>query len=639
MPHTLDTTSWALALLKTSSFTLHRQFIVGSSDYSDRVMRWPKIDRTWDDVRPRDVSVSVANDDAQLNLFRNQKLNLRTQCELSLTLVNTFSTVQFYSGSMSGTYTRHFIHIDSNHAFNTSSNQAVALEAIIYPDMSMPAGGSGLITGIGKNMTGYPAFYLKHRVLASGSHQIACLGTYSDGSGDGIGATFPTAPNSYTPYHCLAVMTDSSIEVYIDGSRLTWLAHGATALWESTFAWIGSYSATILSSVADLVCRDRVAQVRFWNRYITDSVATELAVESISDETNLAAWYDLNEGYGNIVYDISSNSNDGLLSSQGGFRLPEWMYVPSTDELRGTPVQNKTRLQLGVVSGVEYDDGTARITVADKFKQLGERVIGTNDAPVDYTGSDYLPSDLAWYAVTSYGGLSSVQATSNPDIDYASFLEWGGVFSGDNVIMRAYYDGQRVTEALRKIARMTESAIYISDGKLTFHRFAIAQEVGGTFNSDNIIDLSLNIDDSTTVNRQLVEFDYNVSSRSFAKSVVAQNTTSVYSYSLREALAGDETVWYVDSISALNFAQRRIFVRAEPFDQIGVATPLYGLPLRIGDRVTINDAFFGIADSYRIMEASIDMDTLKLEFGVDQSQFANGFRLDYSALDSSDVLV
>ena len=53
--------------------------------------------------------------------------------------------------------------------------------------------------------------------------------------------------------------------------------------------------------------------------------------------------------------------------------------------------------------------------------------MGTEDAPITFTDSS-LPSDLFWAICVSYGGLSAVESTSNPDIDFAAYQEWAEVF-------------------------------------------------------------------------------------------------------------------------------------------------------------------------------------------------------------------
>ncbi len=76
--------------------------------------------------------------------------------------------------------------------------------------------------------------------------------------------------------------------------------------------------------------------------------------------------------------------------------------------------------------------------------------------------------------MTSHGGFDATKSSANTDIDYDEFSAWAGVVSGDNIRVGAYFDGQKVTEALRKISRTSHSAIYIEEDKLVFSRFSVA---------------------------------------------------------------------------------------------------------------------------------------------------------------------
>src|SRR3972149_7514309 len=85
-------------------------------------------------------------------------------------------------------------------------------------------------------------------------------------------------------------------------------------------------------------------------------------------------------------------------------------------------------LYSGDIDRVLYKKGAWAVQTLDKFKQFTERVVGASNSPALYTGSNYLPPDIAWWLCTSYGGLSAITSTTNPDIDYQSFLDWAAVF-------------------------------------------------------------------------------------------------------------------------------------------------------------------------------------------------------------------
>jgi len=293
----------------------------------------------------------------------------------------------------------------------------------------------------------------------------------------------------------------------------------------------------------------------------------------------------------------------------------------------------------GTVRKVAYNNEICSLTIVDKFQQLSERIVGKSDDPVSYTSSNYLPSDLAWYAVTSYGGYSNVKSTSNVDIDYAAFETWAAVFSGDSVLMQARWTGQKVTEILKKISRQTHSAIFIKESKLTFHRFSLADTNISSLGPDQIHNMQLSFATDDITNRQYVALLYSVTSDYHTATIVAAVTPSVNSFGLKENLIKDDTLWYVDSASAINLAERLLLSNAAPDDHINITAGLVGLPRLIGETITVGDAFHSINQSYRILEHSIDMDKGITQFGIDRTQLFGGFILNTSSLDSTaDVL-
>jgi len=292
----------------------------------------------------------------------------------------------------------------------------------------------------------------------------------------------------------------------------------------------------------------------------------------------------------------------------------------------------------GKVDRVAFGDGPITVNISDRFKQLSQRMVGTSAVPVQYVSSNYLVSDLAWYLCTSYGGLSAVQSSSNPDIDYDSFLSWASVFSTDTVTVRAEFDGLKVNEALRILGRITESAIFISNDRISFHRYSLVESLSQEFTPANQGEFSLELRDDDIVNKQIVNFDYSTASDYFTKSVFAVNTSSVNSFGLREELEEDEKIWYVDSASALNYAQRITNFRDRPFDRIDIRVPAFGMLSEVGDSVTVVDSHLNFSAVFRVMATEVDLHTATARLELDRSQIKRGFTLDESYLDGADIL-
>ena len=296
-------------------------------------------------------------------------------------------------------------------------------------------------------------------------------------------------------------------------------------------------------------------------------------------------------------------------------------------------------LHSGTITRISYDSGKCAITVTDKLKQLSERVIGSTNSPVVMSSTTQLPSDLAWWLCTSYGGLSSIQSTSNPDIDYSSWLSWAAVFSADSVNVGARFEGKKVLEGLRSIGRHTRSAIFMSNGKLTFNRFTTINTNITSVNADYILGSTLSIADDDIINKQYVQANYIPSSDYWTITVFDARTSSINSYGLRENMERDESFWYVSSANAINLAQREMFTNGVPIERYEVTTQLKTLPILIGETIVAIDDHLSVAAGWRMMEKTIDMNTFKIKAKIDGSQINTPFTLDVSALDGADLLL
>jgi len=274
----------------------------------------------------------------------------------------------------------------------------------------------------------------------------------------------------------------------------------------------------------------------------------------------------------------------------------------------------------GTMDKVRYSSGACSIALLDKFKQLSERVMGDRDTPVTFTDST-TPPDIAWAAITSYGGYSAIESTSNPDIDYSSFLLWSSVLSADTVLMNGQIEGKKCAEVLKRISRFTQTAIYIQEDRIAFKRFGLADSASTTMDDSTILDLTVSIDDEDIINRQYVYGAYNVTSKDWGFQVIDVISSSVNSYGPREQIEKDESIWYVDSVSAQTLAQRITSTAGEPFDRITVNATLYGALRQVGETITVTDSFQGINDGFRVMQYTLNLDQGLFSAEIDRSQY------------------
>lgn len=299
-----------------------------------------------------------------------------------------------------------------------------------------------------------------------------------------------------------------------------------------------------------------------------------------------------------------------------------------------------TTLFNGNINNMSFGKGVCKLSITDKWDSLTRLILGSDDEPIDYTTSDYLVGDMAWYLVTSHGGLSADSTTNNPDIDVAAYSDWAEGFETDTVKMQAYFTGQRTTEGLRGIGKQTDSAIYVNESnKLTFERFTIVNTEITSLTNETILDASLNIDEDDMVNKQIVQAGYDVESDYFTITVNDEDIGSVNSFGSVEDIIENDLVWFVDSVSALNAAQRYVLRKSEPYDVVDIQSTLYPVLSQIGDTMNVVDPMTGIAGQFRTLAKEIDLDKGIVKLNGDRTSQFEAFVLDVDSLDGDKILV
>jgi len=299
-------------------------------------------------------------------------------------------------------------------------------------------------------------------------------------------------------------------------------------------------------------------------------------------------------------------------------------------------------LFVGEIEDVRYTKDTCQLRMRDRLWRFADRVVGDTDNPVVIPpSSQELPSDIAWTLCTCYGALSDVESTSNPDIDYSSFLTWADVFSTDNVFAQTNFEGEKVLEGLEEIGRMTDSAIWIEgDGKLYFKRFTTADSNDAVITLDDMGSIIIDLEKSRLINRQWVYWDYAVESEYWQSKVYSERDTSVNTFGVKEDVLKSENIWYVTSVSALNLAQRRSYMLQYPPRRFNAQTAGKGAWMQLGETIRLVNSFYDLSSGqgWRFVEQDIDLHRMVFNFELDAAAIMDAFYLDISTLDGTHVL-
>lgn len=361
---------------------------------------------------------------------------------------------------------------------------------------------------------------------------------------------------------------------------------------------------------------DRVVKWPTFKRTANQIVASKAAIELANDDGQLNFFHEK-------LWTMANTC-----SVQVGFTHPD-----SGDEL--------VSIYSGDVKEVKYPKKSkCRLSLRDRLWGLGEKKVGRSDVSVVF--SEQIPSDVAWTLCTCYGGLSSVQSTSNPHIDYDSFNAWAAQFSADNVVAEADYNGVKVSEAVRDLGEMTDSAIWPEgDGKLYFKRYTEPDSLDFVLTPAAIADVVIDIDGINIVNKAWVYGEYAPGSDYWQIAAFQVNTTSVNTFGLHEQVWKNKHIWYTNSAGCQNMAQRKIQNLRFPPKKFKVDTTVVGLHRQLGETLRFVDSFYSInsGTGWRFDEMTVNVDKFSVLYQMNEAIAGTAFYLDVSSLDGDDLLL
>jgi len=344
---------------------------------------------------------------------------------------------------------------------------------------------------------------------------------------------------------------------------------------------------------------------------------------------------------------LDSSNNISLLNLNKSFLLqPASMQFGFNTDTGG---EDLIEFFKGEFREARYSKGKMQIRLKNLLYGLGKKEVGTVDSPVDFTGSNYNPADLVWTVQVSYGLLSDIKSSSNPDIDYNSWLTWHDTMAGDSITVKAYFDGQTVPEILEKTRDLTDSLIWEgTENKLFYARWTGATSETHIVTDSHIIGDPEIIETADSILNQItVKLNYNVTSDSWGGEITRINSSSVNSFGTQDFTFDDKKIWFTTSATAINLADRLVFRRKEPNVSIKVPVNFDFIDTtlnEIGENVEFSWGMYGIdRKQMTLLGMEFDFDKFILTLDIDEgfgfsSGRAFGFILDdatFGLLDAS----
>jgi hypothetical protein len=265
-----------------------------------------------------------------------------------------------------------------------------------------------------------------------------------------------------------------------------------------------------------------------------------------------------------------------------------------------------------------------RLQLQGKTRRLTDLALGSDatSAGLDYTTSAYYPADLAWYLVTSGGGLSAAQSSANPDLDFAAWQTWRDADMVRDVRVKAYFTGEKIYQVLADLAELDAVAIGVRQSQLRFADLHGPFAAGGELPLEHALDVALTVDPARLVNQFTVQAGFDPGTGRFSSEISKVHSESQARYGTRAGRFGPRGVWFDTGNDGRYFAEEQVRFHRDPWPTVTVRASLAGgLHLATGDVVTLTHTHLGItAREFRITAQEIDLQEGALQFDLEPAR-------------------
>lgn len=289
------------------------------------------------------------------------------------------------------------------------------------------------------------------------------------------------------------------------------------------------------------------------------------------------------------------------------------------------PTSGEERLSLfvGAPSAVSFGRGGTelRLQLQGKTRRLTDVALGSAVASqgVDFTTSAYHPSDLAWYLITSHGGMSALESDGNPDLDYAQWRAWRDADAIRDVRVKAYLTGEKVYQVIETLAVMDSMLVSFQGGRLRFRDVFLPYSAQHEpLPVEHLLELGLDLDTTDVVNDFLTEADLNPATGKYLASYSRVNSRSVQDFGRHNGRFSSQAVWFAGANDGRYLVEDQVRAHRRPLPGLRAELPLAGgLHRTVGDVVTVTYSFYGLAQrDYRLMAMAVDLERGALTFDL-----------------------
>lgn len=272
---------------------------------------------------------------------------------------------------------------------------------------------------------------------------------------------------------------------------------------------------------------------------------------------------------------------------------------------------------------------TVGLSFRDRISYFTKRKIGSKENPADYySASSYTvfgnddwsagrnPAHLVWHILTVWGGLDVTEGAGNTDIDWAKFVEYRDTFTAMGWLFQAEFKGETIASALKELGELTLSTFFSeADGKIVCRHW-LGQDTASvqSYSSSKWKELPTDKTDRLDIiNRYVVYYSAGQPSDPWTDNIVREDAASKANYGTLEKIFDSRKIWYYDSPSAIDFAERSLTDTKDPLEEVEFESLLLAYRQQLWDALKLTETFYGWTDqafrieklSYNIKEGTI----------------------------------
>ena len=282
----------------------------------------------------------------------------------------------------------------------------------------------------------------------------------------------------------------------------------------------------------------------------------------------------------------------------------------------------------GVLIRATYENNKVIASFRNRMNILSQVNLSTDTQSkggVYFDDAEYNPADLVWTALTanSFGAkFSSIESYTNPQIHYDSWKTWKDTLTGESITCMGFIpESVNYLKFLQNVAEMTDSAIYVeADNRIYFKRnLTGVDSFSATVSEADIIQIKTTGDAYDMCNRYTMPLSLKVTDNKVDYEapnafVTFANSASVNSYGGVTKKPTNNYLWYTNSATAKNLADRILFRRKEPETAITITTPMKYQQQQLGDIIYIYSDEIDFQDqAYTLIGTNVDLNTLQMQ--------------------------